>query len=319
MSKKINYFTLGLFFLAGMTIIIGGLIWLGLSHFLTSSKTYATFFDQSVGGLGPGSGIDYLGVKVGRVSLVKLADHDQLVKVLIQIDQDFKVTDDMATELSLKGITGGKGLSIVKAPGNIKQITPKIDFPVEYPVIPSTIGQIQQIENALEKIYQKVKAVDFEKLASSWQKAAQDVDKLVTSEKVQQTLSNVQEVSSDLQRLLAGLGKTNTSEELGQTLENLSKTADAARKASEVVARQLQGIPPHTISNLADNMNKMVKSSERSINTVKTHIDESMALLQQGLFQMNQVLAEIKELVASLRESPGRILTRPQGGEPFKR
>lgn len=319
MSKKVNYFTLGMFFLVGMAIILGGLIWLGLSHFLTSAKTYATFFDQSVGGLNPGSEIDYLGVKVGRVGLVQLTKDEQLVMVLIDINQGFKVTNDMATQLSFRGITGGKGLSIVKAPSNIEKVTPKIDFPVKYPVIPSTVGEMKKIEDALEKIYQKVKSVDFGKLVSAWEKTAHDIDSLITGQKIQGALTNIEDASNDLKTLLAGVGQKNASQNLNQTLKDLSKTADAARKASEVVAQQLQGMPPHTISNLANNMDKMVKTSERSINTVRTHVDESMALLQQSLIQMNQVLAQIKELVASLRESPGRIFTRPQGGEPFKR
>lgn len=319
MSKKINYFTLGMFFLAGMGIILGGLIWLGMSHFLTSSKTYATFFDQSVGGLSPGSEIDYLGVKVGRVGLVKLTKDEQLVMVLIEINQGFNVTNNMATQLSFRGITGGKGLSIVKAPSDIQQVTPKIDFPVKYPVIPSTVGEMEKIEDALEKIYQKVKSVDFVKLVSSWQKTVQDIDELITGQEIQGTLTNIEDASNDLKTLLASVGRKNASQNLNQTLKDLSKTAEAARKASEVVARQLQGMPPHAVSNLANNMDKMVKTSERSINTVRTRVDESMALLQQSLIQMNQVLAQIKELVASLRESPGKILTRPHGGEPFKR
>lgn len=319
MSKKINHFSLGLFFLIGVAIALGGLMWVGVAHFFENTRTYATFFNQSVGGLSPGAEVDYLGVKVGRVSSVQLAENDRLVKVLLQIDTGFKVKGDMAVELKLKGITGQQLLAIVKAPDNIKQVTPTIDFPVDYPVIPSTKGQIQQIEAALEKIYQKVKSVDLGQLVAAWEKAAKDVDSMITGEKVQRTLANIQQTSSDLKRFMEEMRKAETSGELSQTLSDLSQAADSARKASEVLARQLEGLPPHTFSDVAKGMEQIVKTSERSINAVEGHVDQSMALVQQSLVQINQVLAEVKELVESLRESPGRILTRPRGGEPFER
>lgn len=319
MSRNISHFKLGLFFLISGAIILGGLLWVGAAHLFQATKTYVTFFDQSVEGLGPGAGVNYLGLKVGRVTSIGLAPDGKLVRVVMALQPKFKITDSMAIELELKGITGQRFLAIVKAPPDIKKVTPAIDFPTQYPVIPSRRGQMTQITDALEKIYQRVKSADIEGLINSWKQTAQDANALLTSKKIQETLTNVKDMTADLKDLMGPLSRPGNPEKWQQAFSNLAQAADASRKASEALARQLQKLPPGALANLTRSMDRMVHTSRKSVKSMQQQADQTLAALQQTLYQANQTLASLKELITSLREEPGQIFKRPQSSEPFRR
>lgn len=319
MSRTISHFKLGLFFLITGAIILGGLLWVGATHFLEAKKSYVTFFDQSIEGLGPGASVNYLGLQVGRVASVGLAPDGKLVRVVINLQPQFKVTDSMAVELELQGITGQRYLAIVKAPPDIKKVTPAINFPTQYPVIPARRGQLTQITDALEKIYRRVKSADIAGLINTWKQTAQDVNKLLTSEKIQQTLTNVKDMSTDIKKVMAPLSRPGNPEKWQKTFANLASAADASRKASESLAKQLQRLPPGALASLTQRTDRMLHTTRQSVESMQQQANQTLAALQQTLYQTNQTLASLEELINSLKEEPGRILKRPKSSEPFKR
>jgi len=318
MSKKISYFRLGFFFLMGAVIIVGGLIWVKLSHFFEGGEHYVTFFDYSVGGLGPGADVHYLGLGVGRVSSVELTPDEDLVRVVMILDTNFKVKQNFAVELGFH-ITGSQSLSIVHAPADLEQVTPAIRFSHKYTLIPSVPGEMEKVRKRVNHISKQMESIDFKGLFAAWKKVAEDADGVITGEKVQQALTNIQMASDDLRKLLSSVGSSTSSEDLQTTLKDLAKTADSVRKSGEIIERQLKGLSPHAFSRMVDHLESVVKESESSIQAVKSRVDRSMELMQRSLLEMNQVLSEISGLAASLKESPGELFTRPKGGEPFKR
>lgn len=319
MSRSISHFKLGLFFLISGAIILGGLFWVGATHLFQAQKTYVTFFDESIDGLAPGASVRYLGLKVGRVASVGLAPDGKLVRVVMDLEPKFKITKSMAIQLELKGITGQRFLAIVKAPPDIEQVTPAIHFPTQYPVIPARRGELTQITDALQKIYQRIKSADFEGLINSWKQTAQDVNAILTSTKVKETLANVKDTSAGLKKLTNPLNHPGNPEKWQQAFANLAATAKASRKASESLANQLQKLPPGAIAQLAQRMNRMVHTSQESVKSIQRQADQTLATLQQTLYQTDQTLASLRELITSLREEPGKILKRPKSSQPFER
>jgi ABC-type transporter Mla subunit MlaD len=293
MPKRISHFQLGLFFLAALTIILGGLLWVGATHFFQPAKTYVTFFNESVEGLSPGAGVSYLGVQVGRVTAVGIAPDGKLIRVELKLRQDFNMKS-MAVQLKLKGITGQLYLAVGQAPPDIGQVTPKISFHPKYPVIPSQPGGIYQIEEALDKIYKKINSADLKGLTESWTKTARDADALVSNQDIRRTIRNLREISGDIKNLVGILGEPGTPKKWRESFHNLAETAAAARQASEALAAQLEKLPPQTIADLSRKM-------------------------EQTLLQVDQVLTSLKGLVHELREQPGKVLVIPHGKEPFRR
>jgi phospholipid/cholesterol/gamma-HCH transport system substrate-binding protein len=292
MAKKISHFQLGLFFLICLVIVVGGLIWAGTTHVFTSTKTYVTFFNESVQGLNPGARVTYLGVQVGTVQAIGIAPDGKLIRVEMQLASNFDVAN-MAVKLIFAGIMGQLYLSIDQAPPDLDQITPKINFPLKYPLIPAHPSEIQ-IAEALAKIYKKIDAVDFEGLIADWMKTAQEATRLLADKDIRKTIQNFREISADIKNLVNILGEPGTPQKWKKSFADLAAAAAAAQKSSEALASQLERISPGSVGNIARQM-------------------------EQTIFQINQVLTNLKGLVHELQEKPGKIFIIPREEEPFRR
>jgi ABC-type transporter Mla subunit MlaD len=293
MARRISRFQLGLFFLIGAAIILGGLLWAGATHFFQPARTYETFFDESVEGLGPGAAVSYLGVKVGRVSDMGIAKDGKLIRVELKLTPDFN-TRGKAVELKLHGVMGQAYLAINTAPADLEEVTPKITFPHKYPLIPSVPGQMSQIIHALETIYHKIDSMDLHGLVAAWKKAGQSAGALLSDKDIHRTISNARKISADIENLTAILGKPSTPPQWKKAFADLAKTAAAARKSTETLASQLEHIPPGAVGDVTRQM-------------------------EFTLVQINQVLTNLKGMVHELKEEPGKILVIPKSEEPFKR
>lgn len=319
MKREIDPFKLGLFVLSGAAIVISGLLWIGVAHFLESTKSYVTFFDQSVRGLNTGASVDHLGIQVGRVSSISLAQDGRLVRVVMELDPAFKVKENEAVEMKLAGITGGHYLAIVPAPKNLEEATPKINFPTKYPLIPSAKGTITQIENALEEAFKKFQGINAQGFLTSWADVGQNLNQILTKRDIDETLDNLKEASAAIKTLLTGVGRPETVKELNAGIENFSAAASNARKASADLSTQIEAVPPDSFAKIAERMDKTAKEAEQVVGSMSGQVDQTLSLFQQSAHQMNQVLSDLKGLVQSLREEPGRILKQPSGSEPFGR
>lgn len=293
MPKRISPFQVGLFFLFGAAVALSALLWVGATHFYQPGKIYVTFFDSAVLGLNPGASVRFLGIQVGRVTSVGFAPNGKLVRVEMKLDPKFNVKG-MSVDLSQQGLMGQVFLGLSQAPPNIKEITPKIDFPTKYPVIPSHPGEISRIETSLEKIVQKMESIDLKGLVADLKRTTQKADALLSDKDIRQTISNLKEITGDIHNLVRVLGKPGTPQKWQKSFENLAATVVAARSSTEALAKRLQSLPPEALPELTQQ-------------------------LQQTLIQLNQVLTSLQGLVHEFRQEPGKVLVIPKSKEPFRR
>ncbi len=324
----INHFKIGLFFLASVAIIAGGLFWLGTTRYFQKTETYVTYFDSSVQGLSSSSKVKYLGLKVGKIVDLELISPrgKNLVRVLMDINADFKPKESMAVHKSIKGITGQSYLTITRAPANIKEMTPKIDFSLKYPLIPSVPGPIEQVEDALTALYQKANRMNIKSLVTEWEKLAINANRVINKSMVNETFNNIFVASQDLKEVFhrleditSSLDKPKTEQGLKSSLSNLLATTKSARKISKSLEQELDKLKPGFAAHLADNLNSTLTSLKESGQTSGEQITTSLIYFRQSLVRLNQVLAEIQNLARSLRTEPGRILNRTKTREPFNK
>lgn len=317
--NKIEPFKLGFFVLSGAAIAVAGLIWIGAVHFFRYDKPYVTFFDYSVKGLKTGAVVDHLGIQVGRVSSISLTRNGQLIKVIMRLESDFKVKKDEAVEMKLAGITGGHYLAIVKAPENLQEITPRIDFPTEYPLIPSAKGIISRIEDSLGDIFKQFHNLNTKGFLSSWAEVGKNANSILTGGDINEILSNLRESSVSLEKVLNGIGRPETVQEINRSINDIAAISSSLRKASADISRQIEEIPPKSFAGMTERMEKAASETEQVVGSMGTQVDQTISLLRQSVRQINQVLSELESLVRSLREEPGRILKQPGGNKPFER
>ena len=235
MPKRISPFQVGLFFLFGAAVAVGALLWVGATHFFQPGKTYVTFFNSAVLGLNPGASVRFLGIQVGRVTAVGLTPNGKLVRVEMKLKPNFDVKGK-AVDLSQQGIMGQVFLGINQAPPDIKEITPKINFPTRYPVIPSHPGEFTRIEDSLEKIVQKVDSLDLKGLVADLKRTTRKADALLSDKDIRKTIRHLQEISGDIHNLVRPLGQPGTPQKWQESFANLAATVAAPRTYPTITA-----------------------------------------------------------------------------------
>ena len=324
---RISHFKLGLFFLLSVAVMAGGLFWLGSTGYFRETKTYVTYFDSSVQGLDPQSDVKYLGMSVGKVKSLELAPRDQnLVRVLLSLEADFELENEMAVRRSIKGITGQAYLAIIKAPENIQQMTPKLDFPIQHPRIPSIPGRIERVSSSLAELYRKVEALDAKGLVEAWKGLAKSAsgtfDELRGGEilrNIRLASQDVRSVSQRLEEITGPLAEPGFARSLNKTLSDLAEASRSARRIAGSLQEQVERLQPDAAAEIAASLNSTLKGAKASIQSVDQRFGESMVRLEQSLIRLNQALSEVQALARSLRIDPGRILNRTQSNEPFQK
>ncbi len=153
-SRRVSSpFLIGLFVILGTIVIIGVAIWLGSSQFMQENVKYVTYFDGSVEGLEKGSPVKYLGVPVGTISDIRVAEDGRLIEVIMSVDMHIKVNDSLRVKSELAGIAGAKFLQL-HYPSDIEmmEINPKIAFEAPHSVIKSAPSGFDEIEIAARSV-----------------------------------------------------------------------------------------------------------------------------------------------------------------------
>jgi ABC-type transporter Mla subunit MlaD len=317
--RRVSHFKIGLFILACTFITFGALIWIGASDLFQKRRVYVSYFAESVGGLSPGSSVNYRGVPVGKVSAISIALDGSLIQVLMEIDSDFRVDATMAAQLQFQGLTGQRKLGIVKAPPDLAKVTPAITFPVTHPLIPSCPGELSQAEKALSQLGQQLSQLDLQGLVADLKKTTHGASEVVAGREIKETLTNVREVSANLKVLSQALGGPQKRRQYRQAVADVTASAAAARQASQTLSAQLESLPPGALGNITRRVDEAVSTGEKAVGKWDRQVGGSLVVLQQDLIQLNRILGDLERLIGTLESEPGRVFTRPETREPFRR
>jgi phospholipid/cholesterol/gamma-HCH transport system substrate-binding protein len=327
LSRNANPFRIGLFVLICGALILGAIAWVELAYRFENAKTYACYFDESITGLQQDAVINYRGVPVGRVYKVSIAPDGRLVEVLLKLKPDFRVDQTIAAQLRAQGLTGLSYLEIDKAPENVGQLTPKITFPPQYPLLQTQPSEFKQLKDDLQNLYTKFSEVDLTGLTESWTKTSQLMNNLLgelgadsQDKELKSTLTALRKAAQDTATLMERISKVATEQGLNQGFQDLRSTLAAARQATEILERQLKALPPDTLKHLSQKLGETVQAGSTVLADLNSKVGESNALLEKDLLHLKTLLADLNTLVQSLKEQPNRLIfPGKQQEEPFKK
>lgn len=160
MASQRTKFTVGVFVAVGVSLAIIAIIALGMLSFLRKGQYYAAYFAESVQGLDVDSLVKYRGVSVGRVDSIGVAPDGKLIEVVLKIESGQPLGEDIVAQLKIVGITGSMFVELdMKKPGE-PDLTPKLTFPSEYPIVSSKPSDISQIMRGIDDVLAQVKNLD---------------------------------------------------------------------------------------------------------------------------------------------------------------
>ena len=193
MSTQADKFKIGLFLVSSLFLAVVVVIWLGASRFFEDSQTLVAYFTESVQGLEEGSPVKFRGVPVGRIKGIRMAPDTRLIEVLLSLNRNFKVSDDLGIKMNLMGLTGMKYLEMDTFRSDQQKEPIELNFEPRYRVIPTYPSDIRELGTALESIFQKVKALDVDRMSNNILKVTSRLDTILADPKLDTAGANAAE------------------------------------------------------------------------------------------------------------------------------
>jgi len=304
---------IGLFVTIGILIGMVAVVWLGASKYFEKGATYVTYFDESVQGLQLDSAVKYRGVEAGRVEKIRVAPDNRLIEVVMKINLRGKLEREYVAQLKAAGITGIVFVELDRKESDKPDLSPKITFASEYPVISSKASDVKQLLTGIDNVIQSLNKIDtqgisdqikstlkvLESVVASLDNVVGSVEKALGTGKledavgeVKNTLLKVQSFVSDAQKDLEAmnLGKSGANIEnatarldkimnSGEIEEVLAEVKDAAKKMNQLV----EGLDKRSLA-ITNNIKGTSENLKRASESLEMLIDRVYASPSDLLF-----------------------------------
>lgn len=304
MEAKTNYTIVGISVVILTAALLAGALWLSVGFDQKKYKIYAVYTREAVSGLSEESPVKFNGVQVGSVSKIELSPADpQLVKVLLNIEEDTPITVSTSATLISQGITGTTyiGLSASSA-----DLTPLAKIPKEpYPIIPAKPSLFGQLDAVLKEVSQNVNSVTL--------KINQIFDE-ENARHLKQTLANLETFTTVI---------VNNNQQIDKTLRSTQIMVDNIAKASkdlpELIHELKTGV--YKFNQMAGEITRASEKVGSAMDSGKTALDR---ITQQTippavvlLRRLDTIAANLEQVSAQMRQNPSVIIrgtTAPKPG-----
>ena len=143
MENKSHAFIAGLFALLFGVVALLAIYWLGGNK--EGTHDYVVVTKQSVGGLNPQSQVRYRGIRVGKVSDIRLDPEDSSnILITISIRDDVPLTLGTAARLNYQGLTGLAHVLLFETGKSIERLPVNDPKPVRIVMVPSLIDELSE-------------------------------------------------------------------------------------------------------------------------------------------------------------------------------
>jgi ABC-type transporter Mla subunit MlaD len=272
MSGEVDKFKIGLFVVGSLILTVAFLIWLGASRYFEDTRPVVAYFNESVQGLESDSHVKFRGVPVGRVRAIKMAPDGRLVEVLINLEKNFKLTDELGIKMNLVGLTGMKYLEIDQFRPEQRKEPVDLTFVPKYPVLKTYPSDIKEIGAALENVFQKVNAVDVARISTNLVNLTSKMDKMLSelrpgrlSYEASLTLREMRLAS---RRINDEITKVQLSKNLNRTLQKANEFfqegTETAKTAEKMISRT-----DHNINQLSQKFDRTADNLIGLTNTIR--------------------------------------------------
>jgi ABC-type transporter Mla subunit MlaD len=224
MSEKPSAFRIGLFVLAGVAILFGGLFLFGLRSALEKTHRFETYVTGDVEGLSKGSAVKLRGVEVGKVSQIGFSwilypgGTPRCVVIRFEVKESVSpVSGETALEHEAARVIGRGLRAIVKAQGitgtsvlSLDNVDPakfpplSVSWRPKYFYVPSAPSQLGQMLAALEKTLTNLEKLDVGALMASVDRTLDSADAAL--KRIGQL--NVEGISRDVNQVAADASAT---------------------------------------------------------------------------------------------------------------
>jgi phospholipid/cholesterol/gamma-HCH transport system substrate-binding protein len=298
MARHVSNRALGVFVVAGAILGVAAIIWVGASKYFEKGNRFVTYFDESVQGLQRDSTVKYRGVDVGRVEQIRVAPDNRLIEIVMKILLQEELEKNTVSTLRVAGITGIVFIELDRREPGDPDLSPRLDFAAEHPIIPSKPSQIRQIFSGIDDILEKIKQVDLEAISKSITNTAKAAEDLLAGPQVKKVLANLESISANLDQTVARVEKI-TGE--GRVEGILDETRSALVEARALITTTRNELKALRLAETAEKTNRVVDNLSRASRTTARDIQS----MSENLKRASETL---ERLVDRLESNPSDLL-----------
>lgn len=262
MEESRTYFKIGIFILAGLAALIGGILYINADVIRGEAVLVETYLDESVQGLGVGSQVLYRGVAIGQVKEITfvplvydlgsdLEAHDKFGRYVMVVsaiksnqfpgfDGDRakmkaeiarQVNAGLRFKLSYQGITGIVYLEADYFAGASEPV--ELPWEPQNIYVPSTPSLMTSFTTAANKIFRRIENIDIEGVFTRMEMTLDTITKTLEDAKIA-------EIRQGILALVDEFSKTN--QEVRKFLQNSQEVPDDFRASLQQFERTLSRI-----------------------------------------------------------------------------
>ena len=266
-------FSVGLFLICGLTILILAIIWLGMSNYFEKGRLYVAYFDESVQGLDVDSPVKYRGVHIGRVHSIGVAPDERLIEVVLKIESDLQPegnAKNLVAKLKSVGITGLMFIELEHQPPEATEPAPSYSFKPEYPVIPTRPSEISKFFQGIDDVFNTIRSIDTETISQQVIALLEKINRTIDEARVTQLTSDMRSAVKNLRRLL-------NAEQVRRAMASLEKTSQ--------------------------NFNHMAVNADEGITQIRTTVGRLDDLIASSSGDMQQVTADLRLAAREVKQA----------------
>ena len=242
MARQKTNLIIGLFVILGVLMGVVAIIWVGATSYFQKGATYVSYFDESVQGLQLNSAVKFRGVDVGLVESIRVAPDNRNIGVVMKINMRDDLQKNTMAQLKSAGITGIMFVELDLRKPEEPDLSPKIDFPSEYPIIPSRPSELQRLVAGVNDIVQKFNQVDAKGISDQLIATTKSLEELIKGKEITSILARVDAAAGNLDRLTARADKILGEAGLDKTLAEARETIKGAQATLATINDQVLGM-----------------------------------------------------------------------------
>ena len=242
MARQKTNLTIGLFVILGVIMGVVAIIWVGATSFFQKGTTYVSYFDESVQGLQLNSAVKFRGVDVGLVETIRVAPDNRNIGVVMKVNMREELEQKYVAQLKSAGITGIMFVELdLRKPGE-PDLSPKITFPSEYPIIASRPSEMHRLVAGANEIVQKFNQIDAKGISDQLIATTKSLEELIKGKQINSILTRVDAAAGNLDRLTARADKVLAGAALDKTVGEAREAIKGAQAMLATLNDQILGM-----------------------------------------------------------------------------
>ena len=242
MAGKTSKFMVGLFVSLGIIITVVAIIWVGATKYFEKGNHYVAYFDESVQGLQKDSIVKYRGVEVGRVEQIRVAPDNQLIAVVMKVNLRDNLPKTTIAQLNMAGITGMVFVELDRQKAGEAELSPKISFPSEYPIIPSRPSEIAKILSGLNSVVDKLNQLDAQGTFNQFKSTAAQIEIFFKGKDMELIMANVKALTGNMKESTQRIDKMLAAGRLEDVMLEASKTLKETKTLMTTLQEEIRAL-----------------------------------------------------------------------------